>query len=169
MLRVRGQPSTCEPLTAHHSTQVHISTRSARIDRRSPTRTAVHRKPCLPSADPDSREHAFEDLNRRRSSSQPSALVWIDATQASPDALAAVIQHCPTGALHFRRKDGGADETAPVHNEIRVSPDGPIYVRSATRSSYFHGSHAFVLVDERGAVSERGTTDVAAPLRLVRG
>lgn len=55
--------------------------------------------------------------------------VWIDATQASADAVAVVIGRCPTGALHFRRKDGAAGEATPERNEIRVLPDGPLYVR----------------------------------------
>ena len=55
--------------------------------------------------------------------------VWIDATQASPDAIAAVIKRCPTGALHFRRKDNGASEEIPERNEIHAARDGPLYVR----------------------------------------
>jgi CDGSH-type Zn-finger protein/uncharacterized Fe-S cluster protein YjdI len=55
--------------------------------------------------------------------------VWIDATQASPEAIATVIKRCPTGALHFRRNDGGASEEIPERNEVRVMPDGPLYVR----------------------------------------
>lgn len=58
-----------------------------------------------------------------------SRRVWIDATQASPDAIAAVVTHCPTGALHFQRTDGGANEQLPERNEIRVMPDGPLYLR----------------------------------------
>jgi CDGSH-type Zn-finger protein/uncharacterized Fe-S cluster protein YjdI len=59
------------------------------------------------------------DLSRR---------IWIDATQASPDAIADVIERCPTGALHYRRKDGQG-EAIPSRNEIRVVADGPLYVR----------------------------------------
>lgn len=60
------------------------------------------------------------DLNRR---------VWIDATQASPEAIAQVVARCPTGALHFRRKDDGPSEAIPQRNEMHVLPDGPLYLR----------------------------------------
>ena len=32
---------------------------------------------------------------------------WIDLTQANADDVASVIVQCPTGALHFERRDGG--------------------------------------------------------------
>jgi CDGSH-type Zn-finger protein/uncharacterized Fe-S cluster protein YjdI len=60
------------------------------------------------------------DLNRR---------VWIDATQASAEAIAQVVMRCPTGALHFRRKDESPSEAMPQRNELHVLPDGPLYVR----------------------------------------
>jgi CDGSH-type Zn-finger protein/uncharacterized Fe-S cluster protein YjdI len=53
---------------------------------------------------------------------------WIDATQASADEIAEVIERCPTGALHYRRKDGHADEQIPAHNEARLSAEGPLYL-----------------------------------------
>lgn len=55
--------------------------------------------------------------------------VWIDATQASPDEIAAVVEQCPTGALHFRRNDHGTNEAIPERTELRVVPDGPLYLR----------------------------------------
>ena len=36
---------------------------------------------------------------------------WILPTGASADAIAAVIENCPSGALHYTRRDGGARET----------------------------------------------------------
>jgi CDGSH-type Zn-finger protein/uncharacterized Fe-S cluster protein YjdI len=38
-----------------------------------------------------------------------------------------VVERCPTGALVYRRKDGGDEESAPPRNEVTVSNDGPLY------------------------------------------
>jgi CDGSH-type Zn-finger protein/uncharacterized Fe-S cluster protein YjdI len=59
----------------------------------------------------------------------PSRRVWVDPTQANADEIAAVIRRCPTGALHFHRKDGGSAEPTPVQNEVRITRDGPLYLR----------------------------------------
>jgi len=51
----------------------------------------------------------------------------VDATKANADEIANIVQRCPTGALHFRRMDGGVEELAPVRNEVRIAPNGPLY------------------------------------------
>ena len=38
---------------------------------------------------------------------------WVDADGAAADRVAEVVIRCPTGALHFVRKDGGTDEPVP--------------------------------------------------------
>jgi CDGSH-type Zn-finger protein len=53
----------------------------------------------------------------------------VDATQANAGEIANTVQRCPTGALHFRRTDGGAEEPTPGNNEVRITPDGPLYFR----------------------------------------
>jgi uncharacterized Fe-S cluster protein YjdI/CDGSH-type Zn-finger protein len=59
----------------------------------------------------------------------PARKPWVDPAGHSADEIAAVIQNCPTGALHFRRKDGGADEPVPPEATIVTVPDGPLFVR----------------------------------------
>ena len=54
---------------------------------------------------------------------------WIQPSEASPDALAQVIERCPTGALHYQRKDNGPGETPDTINTLQTVVDGPIYVR----------------------------------------
>jgi CDGSH-type Zn-finger protein len=44
------------------------------------------------------------------------------------DKLAEVVQRCPTGALHFKRLDGGAEEAIPEKNTITIVRDGPLNV-----------------------------------------
>src|SRR4051812_48868809 len=44
----------------------------------------------------------------------PQRRPWVDPTGATADAIAAAVLRCPTGALHFIRHDGGAQETPDV-------------------------------------------------------
>ena len=37
---------------------------------------------------------------------------WIEPANEPADTVAAVVMHCPSGALHFVRKDGGPVERA---------------------------------------------------------
>jgi uncharacterized Fe-S cluster protein YjdI len=76
----------------------------------------------------------------------PDARPWVDVDAAPPDEIAATILTCPTGALHFRRLDGGAQEE-PVE-EMTVEPrrNGPLFVRGAIR-----------VVDTAGAVIREDT------------
>jgi uncharacterized Fe-S cluster protein YjdI/CDGSH-type Zn-finger protein len=64
---------------------------------------------------------------------------WIDADGASPNDVADTILRCPSGALQFRRLDGGAAETHPTttvepmrNGPLRVT--GEIHVRLADGS-----------------------------------
>lgn len=52
---------------------------------------------------------------------------WVDPDEADADAVAEVVERCPTGALHYERPDG-SDETPPP-NAVLVADDGPLYLR----------------------------------------
>jgi uncharacterized Fe-S cluster protein YjdI/CDGSH-type Zn-finger protein len=52
---------------------------------------------------------------------------WIVPDAEEPDSVAQVIERCPTGALHYKRKDGGQEEIPPPLNSLSVQADGPIY------------------------------------------
>ena len=52
-----------------------------------------------------------------------------DATSA--EALIATAQNCPSGAVRYRRKDGGLEEGPPLVNLIQVRENGPLAVRAA--------------------------------------
>ena len=57
---------------------------------------------------------------------------WIapdDAT--STEGLIATAQNCPSGAIRYRRKDGGAEEGPPPVNLIQVRENGPLAFRGA--------------------------------------
>jgi CDGSH-type Zn-finger protein/uncharacterized Fe-S cluster protein YjdI len=53
---------------------------------------------------------------------------WIQADNASADEIAVIIQRCPSGALHYERKDGGAAEQAPDTNTVVVWKNGPLQI-----------------------------------------
>jgi uncharacterized Fe-S cluster protein YjdI/CDGSH-type Zn-finger protein len=52
---------------------------------------------------------------------------WITPDEATADQVAEVCEICPTGALHFVRHDGGAEEKMPSRNTIIVGKNGPLY------------------------------------------
>ena len=59
----------------------------------------------------------------------PKRRPWIEPTAASADAIAAAVLRCPTGALHFVRHDGGAQETPDVPATLTPIRNGPLYAR----------------------------------------
>lgn len=65
---------------------------------------------------------AVFDANRRP---------WIVPDAAGADELAAVIEACPSGALTYERRDGGAAEVAASEPVLSTVQDGPIYVRGS--------------------------------------
>ncbi|RMF58530.1 MAG: hypothetical protein D6746_09615 [Bacteroidetes bacterium] len=73
--------------------------------------------------------HVGECVRGLRAVFDPDRKPWVDPDAADPDAIAEVVARCPTGALHVRRKDGGAAEPVPSDNVVRLAPDGPLYVR----------------------------------------
>jgi CDGSH-type Zn-finger protein/uncharacterized Fe-S cluster protein YjdI len=65
---------------------------------------------------------------------------WVDPDAAEADEIAMVIMRCPTGALHFQRKDGGADEAVPKQNTIKSVANGPFYMRGDLKITNQDGS-----------------------------
>jgi len=63
----------------------------------------------------------------------PARRPWIDVDAADADAIAETVLTCPTGALHFRRLDGGAQEEPGGPPVVEPRPDGPLFVRGAVR------------------------------------
>jgi CDGSH-type Zn-finger protein len=62
---------------------------------------------------------------------------------------------CPTGALHFARKDGGPAEPLPVANTVQVRANGPLYLRGDVAVTLADGS---VLKDTRAALCRCGAS-----------
>jgi CDGSH-type Zn-finger protein/uncharacterized Fe-S cluster protein YjdI len=55
---------------------------------------------------------------------------WIHPDSASEEAVVALAQACPSGAITYERLDGGAPESAPSVNVIRVRENGPLAVHA---------------------------------------
>jgi uncharacterized Fe-S cluster protein YjdI len=58
---------------------------------------------------------------------------WIHVEAADADRIAETVATCPTGALHFRRLDGGAEEDAPEEMVVRATRNGPLFLRGRVR------------------------------------
>jgi CDGSH-type Zn-finger protein/uncharacterized Fe-S cluster protein YjdI len=54
---------------------------------------------------------------------------WVRLDGSDADDVAAVIERCPTGALHYERRDGGPAEAVPDTNTVTAVADGPLYLR----------------------------------------
>jgi uncharacterized Fe-S cluster protein YjdI len=71
---------------------------------------------------------------------------WIVVDGADADAIAATVEQCPTGALHYRRLDGGGQEEPSDETTVEPRPNGPLFVRGHVR-----------IVGEDGAVIREDT------------
>jgi CDGSH-type Zn-finger protein len=79
---------------------------------------------------------------------------WILPSGASADAIAAVIERCPTGALHYTRRDGGAPESPADQTTMVPVPGGPLYVRGLIQLQSADGS--LIVEDTRVALCRCG-------------
>ncbi|MFO7890431.1 MAG: CDGSH iron-sulfur domain-containing protein [bacterium] len=83
---------------------------------------------------------------------------WIMADAAESDKVAEVIQRCPTGALHFKRKNGGSEEAVPAENAVRICRHGPLYLKGDLKLKNFDGSS--ILTDTRIALCRCGESRI---------
>ena len=54
---------------------------------------------------------------------------WIVVDAANADRIAQAVMNCPTGALHFRRVDGGEQEPVPTETTVQPRTNGPLFLR----------------------------------------
>jgi uncharacterized Fe-S cluster protein YjdI/CDGSH-type Zn-finger protein len=59
----------------------------------------------------------------------PQGRPWIRVDRATADEIAKVVLDCPSGALHYRRLDGGPQEEAPEETKVEARPNGPLFLR----------------------------------------
>jgi hypothetical protein len=70
----------------------------------------------------------------------------VQPAHADADSIAETVRTCPSGALQYKRLDGGAEEQPDAQNSIEPQPGGPYYVRGAIE-----------LLDSDGATITRET------------
>ena len=58
---------------------------------------------------------------------------WIHPENADVEELARIIDSCPSGALAYARKDGGAEEPTPKVNTARLWANGPVEYRGTLK------------------------------------
>jgi CDGSH-type Zn-finger protein/uncharacterized Fe-S cluster protein YjdI len=73
--------------------------------------------------------HAAECVRGLPAVFQPGTRPWVKVEAAEVERIAAVVERCPTGALHHTRHDGGPPEAVPATNTVRVSRHGPLVLR----------------------------------------
>jgi len=73
--------------------------------------------------------HSANCVRALREVFDPQRRPWIEPAAASADAIAAAVLRCPTGALHFVRHDGGAQEAPDEPMSLTPIRNGPLYVR----------------------------------------
>ena len=129
---------------------------------------------------------------------KPGSIPWVEPAQAAAERVAEVVRRCPTGALHYERRDGGAAEPVPEVNVVVPDPDGPFYLSGdvevvaqdsapvvrdtrialcrcgATKNRPFcDGSHWDAGFDDDGRLGEGGTAPQEAgaggPLKVAFG
>jgi uncharacterized Fe-S cluster protein YjdI/CDGSH-type Zn-finger protein len=125
--------------------------------------------------------HAAERIRRLPAVFDSRHRPWIVPSAASTDEIAKVIAKCPSGALRFKRRDGGPSETPYEPTTIVPTPGGPLYMRglvqlrSADGNSVFEevrmapcrcsqshnkpfcdNSHRYAGLDDPGAIPESG-------------
>ena len=71
--------------------------------------------------------HAAQCSSNLRAVFDPKQRPWIQPQNADADAIARVVEGCPSGALRYERKDGGSAEKPPG-NAITAGADGPLWV-----------------------------------------
>jgi CDGSH-type Zn-finger protein/uncharacterized Fe-S cluster protein YjdI len=55
---------------------------------------------------------------------------WLHPDAAPVEAIVAIVESCPSGALSYRRKDGAVDEAPPAVNTVRLRENGPLAVHA---------------------------------------
>jgi CDGSH-type Zn-finger protein/uncharacterized Fe-S cluster protein YjdI len=87
----------------------------------------------------------------------PEGRPWVVVDAADAEAVAAAVESCPTGALHYRRLDGGRREQQPAETTVEPRPNGPLFVRGAVR--IVDGDGRLIREDTRVALCRCGASE----------
>jgi uncharacterized Fe-S cluster protein YjdI/CDGSH-type Zn-finger protein len=95
------------------------------------------------SYDPHRCIHAAECIRGLPAVFDNTRRPWVLPSAASADAITELIAKCPSGALHFKRRDGGLSEIPPLPTTIEPTPGGPYYVHGCVQLRSADGSSVF--------------------------
>lgn len=98
--------------------------------------------------------HVAECVRRLQAVFDTTRRPWVLPDAAAPDAVAATVRACPSGALHYARKDSGPAEAADTENTIRLIRNGPLHVRGDF--TIVNGTGELVANDTRAALCRCG-------------
>ncbi|MCK9520609.1 MAG: (4Fe-4S)-binding protein, partial [Dehalococcoidia bacterium] len=87
----------------------------------------------------------------------PRARPWVNIEGASPEEIAAVVEQCPSGALHYRRRDGGPQEEAGSEVTVQPRTNGPLLLRGPIEVIDVQGN--VVRTDTRLALCRCGASE----------
>jgi uncharacterized Fe-S cluster protein YjdI/CDGSH-type Zn-finger protein len=65
---------------------------------------------------------------------------WITPDAAPADEVAEIVERCPSGALQYRRLDGGRDEAGPEPALITPMRNGPLLVKGRVEVKHEDGT-----------------------------
>jgi uncharacterized Fe-S cluster protein YjdI/CDGSH-type Zn-finger protein len=65
---------------------------------------------------------------------------WVLPDAADADLVAEVVERCPSGALMYRRLDGGTQEAPEVRTTVTPMRDGPLLVKGEIEVRHEDGS-----------------------------
>lgn len=100
--------------------------------------------------------HAAECVSGLPTVFNPGRKPWIEVGGAEAEAIARVVERCPTGALHFERRDSGAPEAPDAVNQVRMTRNGPLHLRGTIELLADDGT--FVARDVRVALCRCGAS-----------
>lgn len=84
--------------------------------------------------------HIGECLRRAPGVFELGRRPWVAPDAASADEVAAVVERCPSGALQYRRLDGGAEELGPEPPTVVPMRNGPLLVRGRVEVRHDDGT-----------------------------
>lgn len=99
--------------------------------------------------------HAAECIRGLPSVFDAGRRPWVQPANARAHQVAEVVLRCPTGALHFQRKDGGPAESPAGVNTVTLRGGGPLYLRGDIELRLPDGS---VVHDTRMALCRCGAS-----------
>jgi uncharacterized Fe-S cluster protein YjdI len=98
--------------------------------------------------------HTANCLNREPEVFDATRRPWIVLQAADADRIAQAVITCPTGALHFRRLDGGEQEPVPAETAVQSQTNGPLFLRGNLK--FVNARGELIREDTRAALCRCG-------------